>query len=185
MSMTIEERLDRVEAIQQIGQLVSRYAFAIDSRNFDDLGQLYVDDLADGGREAVTLLISNKMKDFYRTMHQVVGHAIDLIDAEHATGKVYTRAEHEVGDEWLDMAICYFDTYERRDGVWYFGKRRDLHHLHISWLGDHPKAPFLPESKYTANRVGLPDAWGASWKNFWADSTPEQIAALTRSPAKG
>ncbi|MCU1514762.1 MAG: hypothetical protein JWO10_1852, partial [Microbacteriaceae bacterium] len=37
--MTIEERLDRIEAFQQIGQLVNRYAFALDARNFDDLGQ--------------------------------------------------------------------------------------------------------------------------------------------------
>ena len=47
--------------------------------------------------------------------HQIVGHAIDFTDADHATGKVYCRAEHEYGVKWIVQAICYFDAYERRD----------------------------------------------------------------------
>ncbi|MCU1513611.1 MAG: nuclear transport factor 2 family protein, partial [Microbacteriaceae bacterium] len=145
---------------------------------------LYIEDLEGGGREAVQRDISRIMKDFYRTMHQIVGHAIELVDADHATGKVYTRAEHEVGDEWVDMAICYFDSYERRDGVWYFGKRRDLHHLHVSSLSDRPVAPFVPNLPWTANRVPIPAAWGKSWTDYWADSSPEHIAALTHTPVE-
>ena len=29
--------------------------------------------------------------------------------------------------KWIVMAICYFDTYERRDGQWYFLKRSEKH----------------------------------------------------------
>ena len=180
--MSIEERLDRIEAHQQISQLVNRYAFALDARDFDALGQLYIEDLEGGGREQVKLDIARILKAFYRTMHQIVGHEINLVDADHATGKVYTRAEHEQGDEWIDMAILYFDDYVRVDGRWYFAKRRDLHHVHVSSLTDRPVAPFVPNTPWTANRVPLPAAWGSSWTDYWADETDETIAALTHTP---
>ena len=182
--MTIEERLDRIEAYQQIGQLVNRYAFALDSRDFDALGQLYIEDLEGGGRAQVQADIARIMKAFYRTMHQIVGHQIDLVDADHATGRVYTRAEHEKGDEWIDMAILYFDDYVRRDGVWYFAKRRDLHHVHVSNLSDRPVAPFVPDTPWTANRLPLPAAWGATWTDYWADVPDDEIASLTRAPVE-
>jgi hypothetical protein len=182
--MSIEERLDRIEAHQQIGQLVNRYAFALDSRDFDALGRLYVEDLEGGGRAQVQTDIAKIMKAFYRTMHQIVGHQIDLIDADHATGRVYTRAEHEQGDAWVDMAILYFDEYVRRDGIWYFAKRRDLHHLHVSPLSDRPVAPFVPETPWTANRQPIPAAWGEVWTRYWADTPDEQVAALTSAPVE-
>jgi hypothetical protein len=82
------------------------------------------------------------LRGYYRTMHQVVGHQIDLVDADHATGRVYCRAEHEKGDQWVDMAILYDDDYERRDGSWFF-TRRTLHMLHVTTLEDRPRAPFV------------------------------------------
>jgi hypothetical protein len=180
----LEARLDRIDAVQQIGQLASRYAFALDSRDFPALGTLYVEDLEGGGRAAVERDIARTLRAFYRTMHQVVGHQIDLIDADHATGRVYTRAEHEQGDDWIDMAICYFDAYERRGGAWYFARRRQLHHLHVSWLADRPVAPFLPSTPWTDGREPLPEAWGASWREYWSESSTEEIAALTRKPVE-
>ena len=93
--------------------------------------------MAGAGREPLKELLDERMRLFYRTMHQVVAYAIDLIDADHATGKVYTRAEHERGDEWIDMALCYVDRYERRDGTWLFASR-SLHPLHVSVLADRP-----------------------------------------------
>jgi hypothetical protein len=48
--MDNDARIDRTDALLQIGQLVNKYAFA--------------------------------------------------------TGRVYTRAEHEKGDEWIDMEVC-------------------------------------------------------------------------------
>ena len=37
---SLEERLDRIEALDQIRQLASRYALAVDTRNMDDLAAL-------------------------------------------------------------------------------------------------------------------------------------------------
>jgi hypothetical protein len=176
--MDLSERIDRIEAMLQIGQLVSRYAFAVDSRDFAALANLYVDD---GRRAERQSFIANRMRSFYRTMHQICGHEIDLIDADHASGRVYTRAEHEQGDQWIDEAICYFDEYERHDGNWFFG-RRTLHHLHVTSLADRPRAPFTAPS-WAPDRVRIPDAWGESWRCYWENIPAEEIAALTLDPA--
>lgn len=176
------DRIDRIDAMLQIGQLASRYAIACDSRDFDALVALYVDDVTrpdvDGvGRGPLKEHFSRVLRNYYRTMHQIVGHQIDLVDADHATGKVYCRAEHERGDEWIDMAILYDDEYERRGPVWFFA-RRSLHLLHVTSLTDRPRAPFVGEP---GDRVPLP-GWWPSWSRFW-DGVPEsEIAELTHQP---
>jgi len=101
--MTDPVDLERLWALLSIGQLPSQYAFAVDSRNLDDLVALYVDDVTrpdmDGsGRHALREHFEPVLRSYYRTMHQMLGHQIDLVDADHATGKVYCRAEHEIGD---------------------------------------------------------------------------------------
>ena len=173
------DRLDRLDAFVQIGQLASRYAFAVDSRDFDALALLYLDD--PGRRETVKAHFTGRLRQFYRTIHQVCGHQIDLVDADHARGRVYTRAEHEQGQAWIVMAVCYFDDYERRDGTWYFA-RRELHQLHVTSLEDRPRAPFTPPP-WAPERQRVPEAWGPSWQDFWAEVPAEKIARLTDDPA--
>ena len=68
-----------------------------------------------GERERI---IDPQVRTFYRSIHQICGHQVDFVDDDHATGKVYCRAEHEDRGRWVVMAICYFDEYERRDGRW-------------------------------------------------------------------
>jgi ketosteroid isomerase-like protein len=177
------DRLDRIDALLQIGQLPPRYAFACDSRDLDALVMLYVDDVTrsdvDGvGRGPLRAHFASVLRSYYRTMHQIVGHQIDLVDTTFATGKVYCRAEHERGEEWVDMAILYDDDYERRQGTWYFA-RRSLHMLHVTSLTDRPRAPFVPQP--TDNRVPLP-GWWPSWSPFWSRATEPEVALLTRQP---
>src|SRR5262249_52324045 len=132
-------RLDRVEAQLAIQQLAGRYALAVDSRNLDDLAALFVEDVPCGrwgtGRQALKDFYAsgNILKAFYRSVHLICGHTIDLLDADHARGTVYCRAEHEDGDHWVVMAICYFDDYERRDGRWFFSQRNERHWYAADW----------------------------------------------------
>jgi hypothetical protein len=42
---TLQERIDRLEALDQIRQLASRYALAVDNRDMDDLAALFVEDV--------------------------------------------------------------------------------------------------------------------------------------------
>ena len=62
------------------------------------------------------------LRTFRRSVHQICGHRIDLdpSDPDRAWGATYCRAEHEVDDRWIVMAICYFDDYQRVDGQWLF-----------------------------------------------------------------
>jgi SnoaL-like domain len=179
-------QLDRIDALLQISQLPSRYAFACDSRDMDALVALYVDDVTrpdvDGvGRSPLKAHFTRVLSGYYRTMHQIVGHQIDLATEIHATGKVYCRAEHERGDDWVDMAILYDDEYERRDGVWYFAKRF-LHMLHVTSRTERPRAPFVPVP--TGDRVPLP-GWWPSWSQFWSQADEAEVDRLTRQPDHG
>lgn len=123
----LAERIERIESHLAIQQLAVRYAMAVDRRDVDEWLGMFPDDIDCGrrgrGREALRGFIEPALRDFYRTVHTIVGHAIDRIDGDHAEGRVYCRAEHELGDQWIVQAICYFDSYERRDGVWYFARR--------------------------------------------------------------
>jgi SnoaL-like domain len=180
-AMSDDLDLLRLSALVEIGQLPSRYAFAVDSRNMEDLVALYVDDVTrsdveGSGRGPLRDHFERVLHSYYRTMHQILGHQIDLADADHATGKVYCRAEHEIGEKWLVAAICYFDDYERRDGVWYFA-RRTIHLLYRHTLVDGPSSPFV----FGRDRASLETIPGIypSWAVYWSKVDEATIAALT------
>ena len=185
---TILDRLDRVESTLAIQQLPVRYAIAIDSRDIDSWLALFVDDVDCGrrgrGREALRGFIDPAIRTFYRSIHQILGHAIDFSDADHATGRVYCRAEHECGAGWIVQAICNFDTYERRDGQWYF-TRREEDFWYSADLLEHPQqAEFQrwpgPAPKY---RPQMMVSRFPTWRDFWARSAAEEIQAITAKPA--
>jgi hypothetical protein len=119
--VTLLERIDRIESHLAIQQLPPRYALAVDARDLDAWVNLFIEDVDCGrhgkGRDALKRWIDPQLRGFYRSHHQICGHIIDFIDAEHATGKVYCRAEHEDRGKWIVMLICYFDTYERRQAA--------------------------------------------------------------------
>ena len=122
-------RLDRIESSQAIAQLPSRYAMALDARDLDALVALFVDDVDAGaegrGREALKRWYDGVLRRFYRSIHLICGHQFDFVDADHATGSVYCRAEHEDGDGWFVITMRYDDVYERSNGQWGFVRRRE------------------------------------------------------------
>lgn len=180
----LSERLDRMESVQAIQQLAIRYAVAVDTRDLNSWLELFPHDVDCGkrgrGREALRNFITPLLKDFYRTVHFICGHQIDLVDANSATGRVYCRAEHELGDKWIVQAICYFDTYVRENGVWYFNRREEDFFYTADalerpqdagfarWPGPAPK--FQP--KMMVSRF-------ASWTDFWEGA---DVSEITRQP---
>jgi hypothetical protein len=90
------DRLDRIESSLAISQLPSRYAMALDARDLDALVALFVDDVEAGehglGREALKRWYDGVLRR-YRSIHLICGHEFDLLDADHATGSIYCRAE--------------------------------------------------------------------------------------------
>ena len=176
-------RIDRIESTQAIQQLPMRYALAVDGRNIDEWVSLFVEDVNCGrhgtGRDVLKQVIAPELRRFYRSIHQICGHRISFDDSDHAQGVVYCRAEHEVGDQWVVMAIAYFDSYERRDGQWFFVRRREKHWYSVDIL-ERPSTPFhrWPDNGATSK---LPADF-ASWADFWAGDDP---SGLTREPTGG
>ena len=171
VSTDLLRRLDRLESHLEIQQLPIRYALAVDGRDVDAWVRLFVPDVDLGrrgrGRAALREFIDPQLRWFRRSIHQICGHRVELgDDPDLASGAVYCRAEHEVGDRWIVMAICYFDDYQRVEGEWLFRRRRERHWYAAdvterpqavgfdSW-GTSPEAPWLPE--------GFP-----TWARFWS-----------------
>jgi SnoaL-like domain len=165
-------RLLALEAREEIRQLVSRYALALDSRDIATLAGLFVEDVrtADGrqGRAALTDWFDAQMRPFTTTFHLIGNHVIDLVDDDHAEGVVYCRPEHEVGDLWIVMPLQYWDRYERRDGHWFFRSRS----VHVFYAADVLENPSNVPGRFhfpgnpMLTKADLPERW-ESWQRFW------------------
>ena len=181
--MSIDPRIARLLAYEEIRQLAARYAVAMDARDLDALVALFVDDVKVGkdaiGRDALGASFDQSLRDVGVTILNVGTHVIDLDDADHARGVVYCRGEIQVGERWIVQAIQYRDTYERRDGHWYFVRRK-----HMLWYGrDVGTSPLgLEPANWPEHHTGLgelPGAW-PSWQEFWSTG-PDDPGATTGS----
>lgn len=143
--------IDAVVAREGIRDLVTRYNSNGDSGRFEPLLELFADDavmeLDDGhggwtrfeGRDRITTIFTG-MRDHLRAhasaktgaqagdpappeyiRHYTATHQIDLVDAEHATGRLYYAVVMRHGwDHWGR----YMDRYVRQGGEWRFANRR-------------------------------------------------------------
>ena len=183
MSEALAARIDRLESLAAIQQLPIRYAIAVDSRDMDAWVGLFIPDVHCGrkgsGRDVLKSIIEPQVRGFYRSIHQICGHRVEFNDADHAQGVVYCRAEHEEAGKWVIMAIAYFDSYERRDGEWFFVRRREKHWYAADWE-ERPTAPFMgwPSQPHAP---ALPQDFD-SWNPFWADEDKDRLAGLTDRP---
>jgi hypothetical protein len=166
-------RVAALEAREEIRQLAARYAVALDSRDVRTLVELFVDDVrtADGGvgRDALAAWFDPILRPYGITFHFIGNHVIDLVDDDHATGIVYCRPEHEVGDLWVVMPVQYWDRYERRAGRWYF-KSRSVHAFYAADVNENPLAVpgrFHFPGNPLITEADLPERW-PSWREFWA-----------------
>lgn len=179
----LEARIDRLESLAAIQQLPIRYALAVDGRDMDAWVNLFVPDVHCGrrgsGRDVLKSIIEPSLRTFYRSIHQICGHRVEFDDADHAHGTVYCRAEHEDGGKWVIMAIAYFDRYERRDGQWYFVRRREKHWYAADWQ-ERPSAPFTGWAAHP-NAPDLPQDFD-DWTRFWTGEDADHIAHLTAQP---
>ena len=176
----LEARIDRLESLAAIQQLPIRYALAVDGRDMDAWVSCFIPDVHCGragqGREVLKSIITPAVKTFYRSIHQICGHRVEFDDADHAHGVVYCRAEHEDAGQWVVMAIAYFDSYERREGEWFFVRRREKHWYAADWQA-RPAAPFTGWAAHD-DPPDLPQHFD-TWNAFWAGTDTEVLARLT------
>lgn len=131
-SESLEARIDRLESLDAIRQLPAKYALALDMRDMDAMVSLFPEDVRVGreasGRLALRAYMDATLRSpFTGTSHHIGGQIIEFDDQNHAHGIVYSKNEHETGDEWVIMQMMYADDYVREDGRWYFARRLPLY----------------------------------------------------------
>lgn len=190
MNGDIEARLARVEAEFQIRALPAGYAIALDTRDEARLASLYADDMPHdegvgpgGAGEAARIM--PMLTRFYRSFHFVGTHLIEFDSDTTATGFTYGFAQHEDGDRWFEMAICYRDAYKLHHGKWLFARRR---HLEVLYYADMDQGPggtgpynrVPPWGDGSDDRVIWPKTM-PTWNKWW-DERPEMRALRTKHP---
>ena len=170
--MNIEDRLDRLESIDEIRQLAAKYSVTLDMRDLDMHVNLFVPDVRVGkdqsGRQALKKWADATFRDqFTGTSHQIGNHIIDFETPNSAIGLVYSKNEHETKNEWIIMQMLYWDTYNRIDGRWLFKKR-----LPMYWYATDLNKPPLGSNKMRwpgkENYEGFFHDLFPSWKEFWS-----------------
>ena len=150
-----ERSLERLWDLQEIRELAYRYAYAVDSRDFDLMASLFVDTPAQAPQPAVDIHVCRQMPDFFREIGPstlfVGNHLIEFDGPDRAHGSVYCLAFVDA-NPFFDQAIIYQDLYERHGGKWMFLKRD-----HLLWWGQertpnpmHQAAANWPESQIGA-----------------------------------
>ena len=179
----LAERVALIEDRLDIGQLPLRYALAVDERDVEAWVSLFVADIQLGpggqGREALRRFIIPQLRWFYRSVHQIVGHRVELLGPDRARGQVYCRAEHEVGDRWIVMAIRYDDEYRKVNGEWLFSRRRERH-WYAADVTERPQAVDFDSWGTTPGGPALPRG-EAPWTTFWDG---HDAAAVTATPVR-
>jgi hypothetical protein len=169
--MNLEKRIDRLESIDAIRQLVSKYALTLDMRNLDQHVNLFVPDVDVGrhgvGRQALKIWANDTFRNqFTGTSHHIGNHIIEFEDEDTAIGVVYSKNEHETGNEWVIMQMLYWDTYARIEGSWLFKKRLPMYwyatDLNKPPIGDN-KMRWPEREPYDGHFHDL----FPSWKRFW------------------
>ena len=126
------KRIERLEALDEIRQLAAKYALALDMRDMDAMVSLFPADVRVGrgtsGRAALRGYMDATLRSpFTGTSHHIGGHVIEFDDQCSAHGVVYSKNEHETGDEWVIMQMMYVDDYVRTGGRWFFSRRLPLY----------------------------------------------------------
>jgi hypothetical protein len=171
-------RIDRLESLDEIRQLVAKYSLSLDMRDMDAHVNLFVDDIRVSREQVGRAHLKNWLDDTLRqqftgTSHHVGNHIIEFEDPDRAHGVVYSKNEHETpcddgGSEWVIMQMIYWDNYERRDGRWYFRRR-----LPCYWYATDINKPPVGDNKMRwpdreAYEGAYHELW-PSWTEFWAN----------------
>src|SRR5438105_3925842 len=83
----------------------------------------------------------------------------------HALSVCYAQEEAEHGERWMIMKLVYFETYERRDGRWYFVRRKVRSWYSTEWT-DRPNDPHRWTPSGQPPREGDLPAYWTSWHAF-------------------
>ncbi|MGJ7525417.1 nuclear transport factor 2 family protein [Variovorax sp. GB1P17] len=180
MTEALLARVDRLESIEEIRFLVSKYSLSLDMRDVDAHVGLFAPDVRVSrdkvGRAHLKAWVDQTLRQqFSGTSHHLGGHVIEFTSPDRAHGVVYSKNEHEAGGDWVIMQMLYWDDYERIDGRWLFRRR-----LPCYWYATDLNKPPIGERKMRwPGREPYEGSWHAlwpSWKDFWAQPPDADMA---------
>ena len=146
MTQTLEQRVARLEAKDEIIQLSHTYARAQDRLDAAAHRSVFHDDAwldygyFKGGPDEFVDFAQGALKAIGITQHFLGQIEIDITSETEAFGEIYLIAHHQVDgpggrlDDWI-YAGRYVDRYEKRGGVWKIAYRAEI----ADWIK--PAAP--------------------------------------------
>ena len=183
---SIEQRLDRLESTEEIRQLVAKCSLSLDMRDLDAHVNLFAPDIRVSrehtGRAHLKRWLDDTLRlQFTGTSHHTGNHIIEFDGINHAHGVVYSKNEHETGDEWVIMQMLYWDNYQRIDNQWLFRRR-----LPCYWYATDLNQPPVGDLKMRwPDREAYSGAFHdlfPSWQDFW-QNPPDQSEPEVAAPA--
>ena len=127
--MNLEERISRLEDIEEIRYLQAKYQRCLDSRDFDGLAECFSDDATssycDGkkifhGKDEILHFLMDVMSMSMPSAHLIHGGEIDWIDPTHAKAKWYLEdhLQHKKFFVQLHGTAIYECEYIKIDHAW-------------------------------------------------------------------
>ncbi len=174
--MDLEARIQRLEDIHEIRNLVTRYGIAMDERKEAETREMFTPDatltskdgvFAADGLESIITTYKGRWDVLGPTNHFVHGQAIDIDpdDPDHATGTVTSHAEVVRNGEPMIVALTYDDEYRRHDGKWKFSSRE------MGYFYYTPAAQYVETMKSGDRNLAYGDARPADYPMALRDRT--------------
>lgn len=180
MTLSLERRLDRLEARAEIAELCTNYCIACDDRDLALLESCFTADVrllsldrlldANGRDEAMAMfrsILGIRGPGFHWTHDRII--RFDDADPDRAEGLVLAHAETTPHGKASIAGIRYNDAYRREGGRWKFAART------LSFLYYMEMADFIAHFP-TRKRIGL----GGNWRE--ADF-PEKLPNWATAPS--
>lgn len=158
--LSLERRIERLEARAEIQELTSAYAIACDEHDMPRLLSLFAPDasmdspsklLVANGRDEIEAMFIRLFKIRGPGYHWTHDHFVrfDPARPDEATGLVLSHAETCPNQEGSVAAMRYEDKYRRLDGRWVFAKRV-LNFLYYVPVAQYPQV-FADPMRITVN----------------------------------
>ncbi len=126
------DRLTRLEASEDIRNLVSRYNFAVDDRDLTSLANCFAENaqfrsvdgaLSAQGRKAIMAQFEGRFAALGVGAHYTHDHVVDVKTEVSATGRLSAHAELVRFGRPMLVSLRYEDQYFNEAGRWVFADR--------------------------------------------------------------
>jgi hypothetical protein len=133
-------RIARIEAREELRDLIARYCHLVDGRDFDGIVALFAPhgsfstpwDRAEG-HDALHTWFETRIAKYEFTYHFPHSQLVEFHGDDRATGVVSMHAEHGIDGVCKPAGLRYDDEYVRTNGVWRFASRHLSFRYYLAW----------------------------------------------------